>query len=121
VSGVRGWVNKGRRPVPVMVAMAVLFAADLPAANGVGRVVNIAILVWYGAFIAWFWTHPRTVPSPPESPAPGENPEPDLRTGTVLDLGRGTGAAVDPVAQARRRFRVRDDEPSPSPSEEGRG
>ena len=100
-----------------MVALALLFAADLPAANGVGRLVNIAILVWYGAFIAWFWTHPRSAPSAPESPTPGESPEPDL--GTVLDLGHGS--VVDPVAQARRRFRVRDDEPSPSPSEEGRG
>ena len=102
-----------------MVAVALLFVADLPAANGVGRVFNIAMLVWYGAFIAWFWTHPRNVPSAPESPTPGEYPEPGLGTDAVLDLGRGAG--VDPVAQARRRFRVRDDEPSPSPSEEGRG
>jgi hypothetical protein len=113
-----------RRPVPVMVAIAALFAADLPAANSAGRVFNATMLLWCMGFIGWFWTHPRSGADQRQAARSVDRPAGD----TATEAGRVASQpislrpdATDPVQKARRRFRVRDDEPAPDPSHQSRG
>jgi len=124
VTSLSQWVKVNRRPVPVMVAIVALFAADLPAANSAGRVFNAVMLVWCMGFIGWFWTHPKRGADQPQAATPAAHPATDAATGSGPAMaGRPISLrpdATDPMQKARLRFRVREDEREPDRSQQPR-
>lgn len=105
-----------------MALVALPFIADLPAANGTGRMFNVIMLGWCGAFMAWFRVHPPGAARAEAARAEVEVEsveDADLRTIRVEPAT--ARRELDPVERARLRFRVRDEEPAPDPVDDRNG